>query len=171
MDFFVYVLIVMMVIGACLVVYGAFFGNKKEGSAEEVDELVTLAQKLNSLESTVFEADEAANILDDMTKSVFKEFDSKYQEMLFLYNLIDEKQKKLVGAGQKVDVVAGISSKPLEKGTIALQNQKITINPKYANVLELNDKGKSIEEIARQLNMGKGQVALILNLGGAKNDA
>ena len=44
MDFFVYVLVVMMFVGACLVIYGAFFGNKLEASSQNEDELISLAR-------------------------------------------------------------------------------------------------------------------------------
>jgi len=165
MDFFVYVLIVMMFVGAGLVIYGAFFGNKFQENSQENDEFTSLAQKLGALETSVFEADEAANILDDMTKNVFKEFDNKYQDMLFLYNLIDEKQKKLATSGHRVDVAVG--AQPDGDSIVAVNNKKVGINPKFSNVLQLSAEGKSIEQIAKQLNMGKGQVALILNLGGA----
>ena len=172
MDFFTYVLIIMMIIGSCLVIYGAFFGAKKQNADAEAEtqssadkELASLVQKLSSLESSVTEADEAANILEDMSKNIFKEFENKYQEMLFLYNLIDEKQKTLA----KPDATPAMPSAPGDMpaaAMLAMDGKKAGINPKYANVLELNAAGISADEIAKQLNMGKGQVALILNLGG-----
>lgn len=166
MDFFTYVLIIMMVIGSCLVIYGAFSKRKEvseEGSSSDADkELASLVQRLNSLETSVTEADEAAGILEDMSKNIFKEFENKYQEMLFLYNLIDEKQKSLAKSAP-----APMPAMPAELP--AFDGKKTGINPKYTNILEMSAAGKSPDEIARQLKMGKGQVALIINLGGRGN--
>jgi len=102
MDFFIYILILMLIVGAFFVFYGAF-SRKEAGAAmqqqNEGNEMLSLAKKLDTLETSVVEADEAVHMLDDMSKNVFKEFDSKYQELLFLYNLVDEKQKTLALTG------------------------------------------------------------------------
>ena len=196
-DFFVFFLILMLFVGGFFVIYGSYrvVGDKAEKKDDGDDGLVLFAQKLNNLESTVNEADEAVNMLGDMSKNVFKEFDSKYQELLFLYNLIDEKQK--VAMTPKMDVVPSVSTlpgghalsgesappngstlpsesalpiEPKNKGSIDIivDDEKTKgMNPKFANVLRLSKEGKDIDEIARQLDMGKGEVMLIINIGGA----
>jgi len=216
MDFFIYILILMMFVGAFFVIYGAFM--KKENAdaiqqgGEGEPELLSLAQKLDTLETSVYEADEAVHLLGDMSKNVFKEFDSKYQELLFLYNLVDEKQKTLTitgneGQGQDPVVVRDMlydgsvaeADTPVIKrktasvtrpadvpkigpASIAKPSLDITvddstkteapgINPRFAHVLQLSQEGKSVEEIARELDMGKGEIMLILNLGGRRQNA
>ena len=219
MDFFIYILILMLVVGAFFVIYGGFV-KKEEPTAreDEGEELLSLAQKLDTLESSVYEADEAAHMLGDMSKNVFKEFDSKYQELLFLYNLVDEKQKTLtlagsteVAASQSItpnpvvvhdmpytgDIIDGDAPAPKRKqpaakrpaaktpagsggGKINVKSLDVTvddstvssgINPKFAHVLQLSQEGKSVEDIARELDMGKGEIMLILNLGGRRQNA
>ena len=175
LDFFVYTLILMLVIGAGFILASAILNKENNLTSDNQDEgLVSLAKKINTLESSVTEADEAVGLLDDMSKTVFKELDNKYQELLFLYNLIDEKQKSISKPGSspqmpenytpRFDFVAG-APKKAESGFVG--------NPKIANVLRLSAKGLSVDEIAKQLDMGKGEISLILNLssnpGGPKN--
>ncbi|MDR2183718.1 MAG: hypothetical protein LBE55_06045 [Clostridiales bacterium] len=205
MDFFIYILILMLLIGAFLVIYGSV--TRKGAGAGPEDEgegtgLLSLAQKLDTLESSVYEADEAVHMLGDMSKNVFKEFDSKYQELLFLYNLVDEKQKTLtltdnaeiisddilpegVAAAPAPKQMTATVTKPAAKPQeveeaatvldIVVDDDSISqshgINPKFAHVLELSQEGKSVEEIARELDMGKGEIMLILNLGGRRQNA
>ena len=227
MDFFIYILILMLIVGAIFIIYGCIRQREAEASShDEADgqELLSLEQKLDTLGSTVNEADEAANLLGDMSKNVFKEFDSKYQELLFLYNLVDEKQKTLALADNvNAAVVARHSTNTqaepvvvsdmllpaapvpppapapapkqktakskkrpaavtqvIEAGEAAslditvddsVKSQNLGINPKFAHVLQLSEDGKSVEDIARELDMGKGEIMLILNLGGRRQNA
>ena len=212
MDFFIYILILMLIVGAGFVIYGII--TKKDVANVQLDdgeELFSLAQKLETLESSVYEADEAVHMLGDMTKNVFKEFDSKYQELLFLYNLVDEKQKTLALTGSadaghsnavqpvivsdaapdtgavvprpksKAKQKAAAVSRPVAVSHVALPTVDImvddssskspSVNPKFAHVLQLSQEGRSVEEIARELDMGKGEIMLILNLGGRRQNA
>jgi len=210
MDFFTYILILMLFVGAFFVVYGCITkkGNG-DASQDEGEEFLSIAKKLDTLESSVYEADEAVHMLGDMSKNVFKEFDSKYQELLFLYNLVDEKQKNLTSTGnaevssnKDVDegpdpvvvrdiLYSGGNASAIKKKTATISHpaavpqivagggiditiddsRNNNINPKFAHVLQLNKDGKSVEDIARDLDMGKGEVMLILNLGGRRQNA
>ena len=212
LDFFTYILILMLIVGAAFVVYGCVSRRETAESDDspEEEELVSLAKKLDTLESSVYEADEAVHMLGDMSKNVFKEFDSKYQELLFLYNLVDEKQKTLALTGsvdteqnadgsssellpdpvvvremlfpgetaavpkQKVAAVTHTGKRAAPKNldvVVGDNNKRPAINPKFAHVLQLSKDGKSVEDIARDLDMGKGEIMLILNLGGRRQNA
>ena len=153
LDFFVYIIVIMLIVGGVLIA-AASLGVGKNADGD-------IAEKLDALENTVTEADETMTELNDMTKNAMREFDAKYQELLFLYNLIDEKQKnvdKAPTAPARIDIVTDDS-------------KKMAINPKFANVIDMHRGGKSIEEIAKQLDMGKGEVGLIVSLGGAAKNA
>jgi len=156
LDFFVYMIVIMLIIGGILVVAASL------GFGKSTDDNKDIAEKLDALETTVSEADETMTELNDMTKSAMKEFDAKYQELLFLYNLIDEKQKNVNEMPRAV----------IERKSVDVtidDSKKMAVNPKFANVLEMYRGGENIEEIAKQLDMGKGEVGLIISLGGAKN--
>jgi len=173
MDFFVVVLIVMMVVGAIMVLHSVFSRNPDEDTtATYGDGFTHLESRLSNLENTMTEADEAAVVLDDMTKNAFKEFDEKYQTLLFLYNMIDDKQKAMAQREISAAVAPVQRMRPTADPLAELVTRRkgASINPKYDIVLQMQAEGKSLDEIAKELNMGKGQVALILNLGGAANE-
>jgi hypothetical protein len=186
MDFFIFILVLMLVVGGVFVVFaGLGFGSDDSesssdhslgrplgrgfgrGSSEGKDD--NLSQKLDVLSSSVSEADEAILELSDMSKNIFREFESKYQELLFLYNLIDEKQKNLdkePPIAHADEYTQRLDAALEDDAAVLNDNKKIEINPKFANVLELFKEGNSVEEIAKQLDMGKGEVGLILTLTG-----
>ena len=164
MDFFTIIIIGLTVIGAALVLRGAFLreNNGLPAARTYGRNLPDIDERLNTLETTVSEADEAAVALDGMSKNVFKELDDKYQSLLFLYNLIDDKEKNVNASEAKSVRSATAPFDPLSQ----LVTRKTGVNPKYDIVFKMRAAGKSPDEIAKELKMGKGQVSLILNLGG-----
>ncbi|MCL2169539.1 MAG: DUF6115 domain-containing protein [Defluviitaleaceae bacterium] len=175
LDFFIFMLILMLVVGGfCVVLASSGFGKSR---AEDVEENAKVT--LDALDSTVSEADEAITELNDMSKKISKEFESKYQELLFLYNLIDEKQKEVASNGEAAQGAASprslgamseIQAKPQSAQELPPSNP-IASNPRFAKVLEFHKSGKSVEEIAASLDMGKGEIGLILTLGGGRGNA
>ena len=160
MDFFIFMLVLVLVAGGICIIFASVAFSKS--NAEAADEY--LENKLEVLGSSVNEADEAISELNDMSKNMMKELDNKYQELLYLYNLIDEKQKGFVPA-------AASSTSSSSPAPVAAKKAMASINPKFARVLEMFETGKSIEDIAIEMDMGKGEVGLILNLGGGRKDA
>ena len=138
MDFFTWILLLMITVGSVFVL------------------VAIIKQKENTNEP---ELNPKIEEIDTMSQSILKDFDQKYQELLFLYNLIDEKQKN-------------VSEQPLlaPKATIdykieANADTDRGINPRFNNVIKLKNSGLTIDEIAKKLDMGKGEVSLIINLG------
>jgi uncharacterized protein YneR len=166
MDFFLFILVLMLIVGGVFIVFaGLGFGGSQDVPEEKKED--ALAQKMDALNNYVSEADEAITELNDMSKNIFREFDSKYQELLFLYNLIEQKQKNI----DKVPFGAEYTQRLDSEAAVPNDKRRADINPKFANVLELHSGGNSIEEIAKQLNMGKGEISLILNLTGGGGNA
>jgi len=178
MDFFQLLMIIALAIGGILVLFSVFnFRGKQDDAPADYAIAVEerLAQNLTAYQSSVSEAGEAISELNQVSNTVFKEFDSKYQELLFLYNLIEEKKQELgdiksapAGVGAVSDVPKAAIKPDYIVDDLAKRaaNPKSPINPKYAHVLELAGQGMDADKIAQQLNMGKGEVMLILNLGG-----
>ena len=160
-DFFVFMLILLLVGGGVCIVVAAFV-HSRSNAAGFVGQNTTADQ-----------ADEALSELDDMSKTVFKEFDNKYQELLFLYSLVDEKQKSLEGAQQVPsgphNQARGLAEYAGRVDIVIDDSKKTDINPKFASILRMHREGQSAEEIARKLDMGKGEVSLIITLGRGQN--
>jgi DNA-binding NarL/FixJ family response regulator len=132
----------------------------------------------------------------------------KYNEMVCLYRLIDDKLKTVEDSSFKIqnnpiDISQGImdvvhddktkstmdiTTPEMDNSTISTEintlNTKIdiqdtetghkednfmaifsTTNPKHKEIQELNAKGLSVAEIAKSLNLGQGEVKLVLDLG------
>ncbi len=112
-----------------------------------------------------FEADEAINELTSMSKEIFEELDGKYQELLFLYNLIDSKKAPdttVPGVDVKISDEAVLPA----KFDLKVDNSTKTMfkNPKLRRIMELYAQGLSEGDIAKEMNIGQGELKIILDL-------
>jgi len=206
MDFFQVMLLLTGITGAAFIVYSIInFHGKKQPDESRLDENMNISNKITEFDSTIKDADDLYNNLDSLKNDVMKEFDLKYQEMLFLYNLIDDKKKELAD----VDIAQQPQRKPLktlhgtpESGMINENNsihevntdlagglneysllrggtfadaaettptrpiQSAIRNPRLEQIIKLKEEGKTVTQIAKNLNMGKGEVMLLLNISG-----
>ncbi len=109
---------------------------------------------------------------------IFKEFDEKYQELMVLYDLINKKAEEInkidkkmvfdnevinnnINSNEELYIDNKIENNKSENNTI-----KINVNKKTNDVLTLSNKGLNVDEIAKELNIGKAEVELIINIGG-----
>ncbi|PKM49871.1 MAG: hypothetical protein CVV02_14105 [Firmicutes bacterium HGW-Firmicutes-7] len=99
------------------------------------------------------------------------ELDKKHKELLFLYQMINEKSKDINCSSEVFEIVqkdSGVDNQiqeqvsptqePYEEGD---QLRKINHNQM---ILEFSEKGYSIKEIAQMLDIGQGEVKLVLDL-------
>jgi len=201
-DFFIYILILMMFIGVFFIIYG-IVTRKDNGdgdkASKKMDRPLSFPIRVDELEASLLEKGETASKPDDTPKNTKKEPDDKYQELLSLYNLMDEKQKALPddAADKKQGPVPIMDKlviqqmlfddgnfKEQKKPPASLAPRKNravmatdasagspSVNPKFVRVLELSKSGKTIDDIAKALEMGKGEVTLILNIAGRRRNA
>ena len=116
---------------------------------------------LKSVEDSIKEADEAAEELNKLAGSVLEELDKKYQEVLFLYNLIDEKKRELAAQYKGTGI-----SRPNETPSDFTKRDTIVSHPKKQEILELHKKDTPIADIAKTLGVGQGEIKLVLGLTG-----
>ncbi len=91
------------------------------------------------------------------------ELDQKHKELLFLYQMVREKEKTFQDKPEKTYVVQQ------EKENNAVQNVTQTLEKELKlsynkKVLEMSLAGYTNQEIARKLDIETGQVELVLNL-------
>ncbi|MDR1639114.1 MAG: hypothetical protein LBT59_05400 [Clostridiales bacterium] len=141
-DIFDFLILIAIIVGSILVIaaLASMAHDRKNGAERRRAE----QEAIHTLNTAVGEADDAVAEMDKMAKSIFKEMEDKHQELLFLFSLIEGK-----------------------KGEVAEKHraQSSLKNPKLGKIQDLYDKGLSVEEIARALAIGQGEVNLILNLG------
>lgn len=167
MDTFNFTLLLTFAAGVILIMYSAynFYGTDDEDKYDESDYTGNnIENKIKAIDTSVADADNVIGELSDISSSVFKELDDKYQELLFLYNLVDEKKKELLGAGVKNESIMNDSAKGIN---ILVNDAVVPVykNPKLKKIAELESSGKSVGEIAKELGMGQGEVSLIMELG------
>ncbi|MBR1735531.1 MAG: hypothetical protein IJ736_00745 [Firmicutes bacterium] len=131
--------------GICLIIAALIKDEKKEENNTDTGAIEMLLNK------SVEEADSAMNELNGLSEEVFKEFEEKYNELLFLYQMIEDKKDE-----------NSIDKK------VSAKNRKRKFrysNPKLQEIKNLAKEGLSVAEIAKKLDIGQGEVQLIMQLG------
>jgi hypothetical protein len=143
-------------------------------------------QKKADLVRTVEDADDAIEQLNTLSKHIFENQEQKYQELLYLYQMIDEKKQELLNIqedskhlSKDINILEddhSIEIQELEKQTLnsgtsikidELEKSKDGLPTKITKneqILRLKNEGLSIIQIAKQLNIGQGEVSLVLEL-------
>jgi len=180
--------IVLFFMGLIVFVFG-YIGRYelvKDGYIEESD-LSKVTKEKEELSLKVDEADKVLQELNKFSTYISKELDTKHKELLFLYQMIDEKQESFTKNEKEVNKRTKkitLQEKNIEEDkkqteTNRKEEQKFTtINEelKVKNILKSNQTmqekvqalhcaGKSIDEIASTLRKGKNEIRLMIGVG------
>ncbi len=183
--------LIIFIGGLLVLVYGIFFSPTEEEERiinstldfEQVDKLI------NNLQTHVLEADKILIELDKFSTHITGQLEEKHNELLLFFQLVDEKFQKLQKeeariekekeAFAKIDFVDKIPEriempiphissggfimpKPAEPKPLAAASHNST----FDEVAFMFEKGKNVDEIARTLGKGKGEIRLMLDLMG-----
>ena len=125
-------------------------------------------------------ADAALDEINKTARLILDEIQEKYQAMLFLYNLLEEKKKEIAALTEVVEGLrvpagrnkpskltvhsgsAGVNIRPVPSLKQAPRGNNINI--RYERVKEMYAEGIPVTEIAKALNMGQGEVRLVIDL-------
>jgi uncharacterized membrane-anchored protein YhcB (DUF1043 family) len=125
-------------------------------------------------------ADAALNELNKTAELVLKDIEEKYQTLLFLYELTEEKLQAASTVKQTAQTTAG--GRPLSdanrygdgvsrqeafqaaRGKPERIKKPAAVNTKQAQVLKLYNEGMPAAEIAKSLDIGQGEVRLVIDL-------
>lgn len=170
MTFIYGIIIFFLCVGFGLIIFSVF---RKE---EKTDyDFFQAENTLSLVNEAIEEVDNAIEHLNKLSLDVFKEFDEKYQELLFLYQLLEEKKS---GVGKSYDVLPSDLAYEVGEAGVVLKAPEMpeeqefkpsqTVyynNPRLAEIQSLRNSGFSISEISKKLRMGQGEVKLIIELG------
>ncbi len=164
-------LVIVLIIGIIIVLY-SYFDLKKETKIEPIkkndDEMFDI------LNLTIDEANKSNEDLNKLASDIFSELDSKYEELMVVYKLIEEKVED-VNIKEKVEINKITNTNKIDPSDIKddivsnLQNT-IKTNRKKDEVLELYKQGFDYDDIAKKLNLGKREVRLIIDFSEGKNE-
>ncbi|WP_341877216.1 DUF6115 domain-containing protein [Defluviitalea saccharophila] len=156
----VMILFVISVVAIVVVIGLIFMKDKSESNYNlmMIDQQIKVEKELKE---RIDEADQMLKELNQFSSYIQSELEKKHKELLFLYQLIEEKEKKLAisNGGELQDYLSDIKEKKEE-----LEVHNILNNKYYNSIIELYKSGKDTASIAKELNIGKGEVELILGL-------
>lgn len=159
------ILISSMLIGIILIIVSLRMTAEKE--LKNTSNYLEIENTIRAIDTSIAEVDSATENLNKLSKSVFAEFEEKYQEILFIYSLIDEKKKEVAelysqAPKQQAERSVESSTIPKEPKPRPIMAKK---SPQLEQILKLDEEGYGVADIAKKLDMGKGEVKLILELG------
>ena len=130
-------------------------GSVKSGAVENETNLNEMKEHWDEIDKALEEFHSAAN-------AAITELDEKYQEMLFLFSLIDDKKKEVLDIC-KTEPKAALKPEAAVKPRSAVDRR--SSHPRRKDILNLSKQGLSVTEIAQELNVGHDMVSLILEMG------
>lgn len=196
--------ILLILIGAGILILSCFLVEKStekresftltdsEVSVRELttEEMTEIKRKMDTIISEV--ADETVSktehhlsqisnekiiALNDFSSQVMEKISQNHDEVVFLYNMLNEKESELKGFMKQVDLskIQLAETDPNENSDTVLmkldQSNQLTnrlleetSNNNNQKILDLHTHGKSIIEIAKTLGLGQGEVKLVIDL-------
>lgn len=207
--------LIIFISGTFILIYGIFFAptEEEEKMIDSSMDFSKMDELLNNLENKLGDADKMILELDKFSEYVTKEMQEKYKEMMFLYQMIDDKTKaaeKEAKEAKEMKAKVEEREKELKKEEDRraleearrmqlLKNEEIkrnavksfytssnglnvmpeisiakkeTVSPvmvaksSFDDVVYMYENGKDVEDIAKTLGKGKGEVRLMLDLMG-----
>jgi len=143
-------------VGIIFIILGFSFNRTKvkanQDDAAMEDE--AFRKQVNLINEKVLELGDFHNFVKD-------EIEEKHKELLFLYQMIGEKEKSIKAIQLELErYQVGQTIEP-EEAVVVTKELSTNSNQR---IIELKDKGYSPKEIAQVLDIGIGEVDLVLNL-------
>lgn len=167
--------------------------NKKKGQelwSQKDEEMVrkqidaVVSEKVDSvIEHTTDRLNHISNekimAVDEFSNQILEKIEQNHKEVIFMYNMLEEKDKKLKEvpekkpqAQKKISAGTAKEKKAVKKKSdvvaekIPSSNVMVETSETNQKIRELYQSGKSILEISKELDMGQGEVKLIIDLYG-----
>lgn len=168
MDTFNFIFIIVMTLGFSIIIFYLVKINQYDRSNSSSNMEISL----ENIKKAIDQADLAIDDLNLLSEEIFKRFNQKQKEILFLYEAIENKKE----LPSNIDLKVGID----ESNNIFNKHKSMDVNfdnkediiiddieknKMLPKINELLEKGLSVSEIAKSLNMGQGEVKLIIDLG------
>ncbi|WP_105618027.1 DUF6115 domain-containing protein [Vallitalea okinawensis] len=149
-----FLIILLLIIGIVLIIISLMQkDHPKQYKNDDND------KKYEALQPSLDEANQAIKDLNELHEYMMSELNKKQKELMLIYDIIDEKERKL----------KELQEIPLKE---PMKNQKVISDPSTLDeelstrerVKDMYEKGMNIETIAKTLNIGKGEVQLLISL-------
>jgi hypothetical protein len=135
--------------------------SKKEDLVEIIEDADVMVEELNKF------SDYIVSEIDIREKKLEKIF-NKTDKIINAQESTSEKYKNGTYGNTELSYKYLLDKTQMNINNIKKKNNNnnnvIHLNPKYRDVLDLKNSGMGIEDIAKKLNIGKGEVKLIINM-------
>ena len=197
--------IVLTILGIVIIFISCKVVGNGEGQSEEVQRFIPspdqltegekerfregLADIINNLKEEIIEqtddhlseiSNEKIMSVTELSDQVLEKIKSNHEEVIFLYNMLNDKEKDLKALVREIDMSKSQAAKLGDETSNKVENvfdrqelktdkskleddkkEKINNNKQ---ILNLYSQGKSIDDIAKELGIGHGEVRLVINL-------
>ena len=116
--------------------------------------------------------------LNKMGSLIKSDIEAKYKEILFLYELIEDRHRQIEALVSKKEDKVSLEKRHVEEkrhvgeefhveeGRHVEEERpgEVEVKPDYKAILQMSERGLGIADIARELGIGQGEVKLILNI-------
>lgn len=163
-----------IIIGIGLIVWSFFKEKTAKSDTEVIRESRNIPESLD-FESQIDEMNHKILELNEFSEYIQKELEKKHEELLFLYQMIGEKMKafekinkspdkpvETVQFVETVNSVENVQTKNVDKPQVI--SEPVQPNKMSRMILELSEKGYDVTAIAQMLDIGQGEVRLVLSL-------
>jgi len=147
---------------------------------EKTTPLDLVEESIERLKDTISDADNSITEFSKISQNIFEEINFKHKELLYLYSIIEKKQiqnsdkinlnsnsNKEMLVAKTMEIIAAKNIENIEN-TDFLNEIKGNVmnytNSKYKEIVNLKNSGMNISEIAKSLNIGQGEVMLVLEM-------
>lgn len=145
-------------------IYTVFIIKKiSQGIKNEAKESKIEKSGLDDIYEAIEDANKMTEDLNKLAKGIFMELDSKYEELLIIYKLIDEKKKEYEtnnNSKEEMELEYSTNKKTEVEQILTFSNNE----EKVELICKLYDIGMKNEEIAKKINVGIREVNLILDI-------
>jgi len=153
--------IALMVVGIICILYALIVFSKSRPPVVNEDYLERSI--LSSIGDKTNEIDKTIDEFDKVSGEVLTQLDEKYNELLFLYSLIDDKKTEVAKQRDAEPQIAKKLSEFAELSQTSTVGKRFK-NAKHDEVKKLIEQGISVADAAKELGIGQGEVKLILEL-------
>lgn len=153
-----YVNYLLTIIGLGITIISLFliFSDRLKGEGLYFDIYV----KEQEIRKAITDADEMIDELKYTSEAVINEIEQNISDFRKYFKKIKTRE-----IDQSIIEVVTESTNSPNKGSNTIKEEKISqINEKMSKIYEYYNEGMEVEEIAKKLNIGKGEVSLILTL-------
>lgn len=161
-------LIGSMLVGVGLIIYSLVLYSRSEAEASgSASNYFEAANTMKFVEASLEEIEKTMDELGEASKYVFEEMDKRYQELLILYSLIDQKKKEMgeVYAMRPTSSQAAVAPEKPQSTRGEFAESKASASPHIHKVRKLQEQGVSVEDTAKKLGIGKSEVQLLRDIG------